>query len=73
MATALTATILLLFITNIFWAVQVHRLMNKLMSRNYGEYLSSDLPRSNNKEQNKREAIDTVIPDEQMGSVAEIY
>lgn len=28
----------LLLLTNIFWAWQMHRLLNKLMSRNYGEY-----------------------------------
>lgn len=31
----------LLIITNAFWAWQVHRLLNKLMSRNYGEYKAS--------------------------------
>lgn len=24
--------------TNLFWAIQVHRLVNKLMSRNFAEY-----------------------------------
>ena len=30
--------ILLLVIQNFFWSVQVQKLVNKLMSRNYGEY-----------------------------------
>lgn len=29
---------LLLLLTNTFWALQCHRLVNKLMSRNYAEY-----------------------------------
>jgi hypothetical protein len=29
---------LLLLLTNAFWAYQCHRLVNKLMSRNYAEY-----------------------------------
>lgn len=28
----------LLVITNLFWAYQCHRLVNKVMSRNYAEY-----------------------------------
>jgi hypothetical protein len=38
MEVAITALSLVLLLTNAFWAWQLHRLVNKLMSRNYAEY-----------------------------------
>jgi hypothetical protein len=32
---------LLLLLTNVYWMVVVHKLVNKLMSRNYSEYLAN--------------------------------
>lgn len=31
----------LLLLTNAFWAIVCHRLVNKIMSKNYAEYLQS--------------------------------
>lgn len=32
----------LFFATNVFWLVTVNRLINKMMSRNYGDYVQAD-------------------------------
>lgn len=34
----------LLLLTNAFWALQCHRLVNKLMSRNYFEFKQAEAP-----------------------------
>jgi hypothetical protein len=33
---------ILLVISNLFWFYTVHQLINKLMSRNYGEYIMAE-------------------------------
>lgn len=38
-----------LLLTNAFWAYQCHRLVNKLMSRNYAEYHALTHPAENSR------------------------
>lgn len=32
----------LFLITNLFWLIAVHRLLNKVMSRNYGDFIAAE-------------------------------
>ncbi len=58
----------LLVLTNAFWAIQTHRLINKLMSRNYYEYEQSHL-----KEEKKTKTIEVPADEsEDFGALAEI-
>lgn len=49
----------------IFWSRQTHRLIDKLMSRNYAEYQASNvvLPQSSNKEMLSQDLSDPVLDD----------
>lgn len=58
----------LLIGTNVFWAWQVHRLVNKLMSRNYFEFKEADKPREK-VEPKVQQAIDD---SEDYGGISEL-
>lgn len=47
--------------SNFFWIIVVHRLLNKLMSRNYGEYVQAELARRPQKTKKIEPEIDPEI------------
>lgn len=60
---------LLLVLTNAFWAWQVHRLVNKLMSRNYFEFKDAESPVVEKKQFKAEKAIDD---SEDYGGISEL-
>lgn len=63
----------LLAMSNLYWAWQVHGLINKLMSRNYFEFKEAQLSAEKKKGTLKSNEPDTTpIDDAQLGAVTEI-
>jgi len=61
-------------VTNLVWLVATHRLINKLMSRNYLEYqeAESTLSKVEAKKRSVKDQDKSTFSDEDMGSVSEL-
>ena len=62
--------IALLIGTNIYWAFQMHRLINKLMARSLHEYVDAVSPP---KKQKKPDLEHEPVFDDTLGAVTEIF